>query len=156
MSEPILQALKESSSGSYALFEKIVSACPQDLWESSFGGWPLWQQYMHTLWVNLVFLPGEPQLGLLPEMPQAAVQLEEKGANPISREDAGKCLEGVKKATFAYLDSLKDSDLPKTSKKMGETEFSNMKTIGLLNGHIMYHLGVFDAALREKGQKGII
>ncbi|MDR2339223.1 MAG: DinB family protein [Deltaproteobacteria bacterium] len=156
MAQPIAEALMDASSGNYALFDKFVSTCPDEVWLSDFGGWPIWQQYAHTLWVNVLFLPGEPKPGLLPDLPDDVVQLKAKGGEPLAKDAAKKSLEAIRKATFDYLASLSDGDLPKVAKKLGENEFSNLKITTLLGGHIMYHLGVFDAALRERKLPGII
>jgi hypothetical protein len=156
MSEPIVEALKDGLSGNFFLFDKFVTDCPKDIWELKFGGWPIWQQFAHSLFVNIIFLPGEPKNDLLPGVSQEVATLKEIGSTPISQESAKKSLEDIKNATLQYLDKLKDSELPSVAKKMGDNDFTHAKIINLLGGHIMYHLGVFDAALREKNLQGII
>ncbi|MDR2406010.1 MAG: DinB family protein [Deltaproteobacteria bacterium] len=156
MTETIVDALKTITSGNYSLFDRFLNESPKDIWESKFGGWPIWQQFVHTLFVNVMFLPTAPQKDFLPGVSLEISTLKEMGTTPFSQESAKKSYEEIKRATFDYLDTLKDADLTSLGKKMGETEFSHLKIITLLNGHLMYHLGIFDAALREKNLPGII
>jgi hypothetical protein len=156
MSKEIAEAVLASCTGNYSLFKKFLSTCPDDVWAASFGGWPIWQQVAHTIYVNTVFIPKDFPAGTLPDLSQELFQLKEKGTEPVPREFLLNSWEVVRKLTFEHLESLQDSDLPKTAIVRNGRELSTLKVVSLLTGHIMYHLGVFDSALRERGLPGIV
>jgi len=69
----------------------------------------------------------------------------------------------MKAKADSYLNDLRDADLSSLNQALtarmkahGKThDFSHSQTLALLSGHILYHLGSCDAALRERGLKGV-
>jgi uncharacterized damage-inducible protein DinB len=64
----------------------------------------------------------------------------------------------MKERADAYLDRLSDNELGAANEGLSSRmrkEMTHASTAALLSGHILYHLGAADAALREQGLKGV-
>jgi hypothetical protein len=80
-----------------------------------------------------------------------------------AKQEVLKYAARMKTKADAYLNSLHDADLPDINqgltgrmKAIGvHHEFSHSQTLAMLSGHLLYHLGSCDAALREHGLKGV-
>ena len=162
MSQPIIAGQRDSFEHAYGMMLRFIEVCPEDLWAEKFGGWPVWQQVYHALGSCQFWVlqdgetpeqgPYPPEVNMFQSIPDAAPAKKdvlEYGARMKSRADA-------------YLDALRDADLPGLNqgltvrmKARGLPEFSHSRTLAMLSGHILYHLGACDAALRERGLKGV-
>jgi hypothetical protein len=163
MSQAVIAGQRASFERAYGLMAQFVEVCPEDLWAKKFGGWPVWQQVYHALGSCQfsVLQAGEtPEQGLYP--PEVGGLQSVPDATPAKKEvlEYGA---RMKAKADAYLGALRDADLPDINrgltarmKSFGiDREFSHSQALAMLSGHIMYHLGTCDAALRERGLKGV-
>ena len=138
---------------------QFLEVCPDNIWNKTFGGWPVWRQWYHALTAVGFFTvqPGDA----FPAMPlaQEAGSLSADYSGPaLTKEQAKNCLSAATAAGDAYFQGLTDATL--TDKNQGFSDRINMElshavTASMLAGHAMYHLGACDAALREAGLKGV-
>jgi hypothetical protein len=157
MSREIISALKAAADDSLGLVAKFVEVCPDDLWTAENGGWPLWLHLSHAVWGNDFFTPGEscpPPEDLTVEQ----IRLVAPPTRPVAKAAFSAYLEKVKARTSVVLDALTDVDLPKINEKAKNVlklDWSLARTLTLLSGHPLYHLGYCDAALRNRGLPGV-
>ena len=153
MERNVTNVVEQTINSQLALVEADIKNCPDNLWEEKCGGDPYWRQLYHLLCgmrVMLNFPEDAPPQFPLPEEAgrlQGAVITEPHGKDIIL-----KFLEDTKNYLSDYFKRLNDNML------FAETDFYG-RTLPLLavllisSGHILYHVGVCDAALREKGAK---
>ena len=153
MTKDTTNIMEQTISRQLALVEADITNCPDNLWDEKCGGDPYWEQLYHTLcgiYFTLNF-PDDPA----PTLPLSGDAGRLNGANisePHGKEVVLKFLEDTKKYLSSYFKRLDDSML------YAEKEFYGQKLpllaiLAMASGHIMYHVGVCDAALREKGAK---
>ena len=162
MSQSIIYGQKVAFEHAYGLMLRFIEVCPDDIWGKKFGGWPVWQQVYHAL--------GSCQMGLRDgEMPEQGLYPPEVGmldSIPDKAPTKNYVLEyatRLKTRADAYLNTLKDADLPGINQRLTnrmkdkgmQHEFSHSQTLAMLSGHLLYHLGSCDTALREHGLKGV-
>ncbi len=158
MSRAIVENQRGSFDFAFSLLLQFMDVCPDDIWNKKFGGWPIWQQVYHALNAIDFFIsaPGaEPVKTLAP--PEVG-SLNAQGKSPISRADMKEFAALVKSAADGYMDALTDADMVQVAagatQRMGR-ETLHATVMALMIGHILYHLGSGDAALRENGMKGV-
>ena len=163
MSQAIINCQRAAFEHAYGLLVKFIEVCPEEIWKKKFGGWPVWQQVYHELACYQFFTlqDGEtPEQGLYP--PEVTNLQSTPNATPL-KKDMLKYASRMKAKADAYINALRDADLPSVNqgltarmKSVGKPhEFSHAQTLTLLAGHTLYHLGSGDAALREHGLKGV-
>ena len=163
MSQAIIAGPKASLEHAYSLMVQFIKVCPEDIWSENFGGWPVWQQAYHALG-SLQFMTlqenGTPEAGLYPPEVNMFQSTPDK---PPTQEDVLKYGARMKAKSDAYINALQDADLPDINRNLTTQmkahginhEFSHSQTLTMLSGHIFYHLGACDAALRERALKGV-
>ena len=163
MSQSIIAGQRAAFEHAYGLMAHYIEVCPEEVWTEKFGGWPVWQQVYHALGSCQFWglQDGEtPEQGLYP--PEVNRLQSTPDAAP-SKKAVLEYAARMKAKADAYLDGLRDADLPGINqgltarmKTLGvPREFSHSHTLAMLSGHIMYHLGACDAALRARGLKGV-
>jgi hypothetical protein len=158
MPNPILESLKAPVMMSFNLFEKFLDACPDDFWESEWAGFKVWQQFYHALNVVERAVPPDMKEPLCEGVPRDVASLKAMGTDPISKEKAKECLIAAKKHMEVYIATLSDATLPGVNQKVSalmNSDSSNFETLVTIAGHNEYHLGIFDAGLRERKLPGI-
>ena len=158
MSRAIVDNQRGSFDFAFSLMQQFMDVCPDEIWNKKFGGWPVWQQVYHALNAVDFFIsePGaEPVKALT--TPDVA-SLKAQGDTPVSRADMKTFAALVKSAADGYMSALTDAAMltkaEGASKRMGR-ETLHATVMALMIGHILYHLGSCDAALREHGLKGV-
>lgn len=156
MSNQFVLPYKEGLDRTLALYEKFLRICPEEVWNEKFGGWYVSQQLYHAIGASSTFaatFTGEPITGYQ----QEAGQLTRGNEITPTMQQAQQLLEAVNLALQKTFEILKDDDLlklnPRACKGMGR-EITNARVLGLLDGHMLYHLGTCDAALRQRGMEG--
>lgn len=158
MSQAIVAIQRGSFDFAFSLMGQFIDVCPDEIWTKKFGGWPVWQQVYHAL--NAVdFFIAEP--GAEPAKRLAAPEvgsLLAQGETPVSRDAMKQFAAQVKSAADGYMSALTDADMAcvadGATKRMGR-ETLHATVMALMIGHILYHLGSCDAALREHGLTGV-
>jgi hypothetical protein len=162
MSQSIISGQRASFEHAFGLMIRFIEVCPEDIWAKTFGGWPVWQQVYHALGsCQMGLRDGEtPEQGLYP--PEVGM-LDSTPDKPPIKNDVLEYAARLKARAGAYLTALQDVDLPGINQRLTDRmkakgiqhEFSHSQTLVLLSGHLLYHLGACDAALRERGLKGV-
>lgn len=156
MSAEFVSKLKSGLDFAFALSEKFLSICPDDVWQKKFGGWPVSRQFYHAIDVTGFFttaisaeVPANPCPG--------GGELANDGGPLATREQAGEFLGSVRAAVDKMAAGLVDADLLRkneSASQMFGRDFSNAEVIQIMGAHVLYHLGSCDAALREQGLEG--
>lgn len=158
MSRAIVENQRGSFDFAFSLIQQFMDVCPDVIWNKKFGGWPIWQQVYHALNAVDFFTsaPGAERVkGLV--SPDVA-SLMAQGETPISKSDMKEFAARIKSAADGYMEALTDAGMAEVAegatKRMGR-ETRHATVMALMVGHILYHLGSCDAALRENGMKGV-
>ena len=163
MLQSIIDGQRAAFEHAYGLVMQFIEVCPEDVWTKTFGGWPVWQQVYHALgsYQSFTLQDGEaPERGLYP--PEVN-RLQSIPDVPPAKKDVLAYAARMKAKADAYLNALRDADLTGVNRGLTakmqafgiSREFSHSQTLVMLSGHILYHLGACDAALRERGLKGV-
>jgi uncharacterized damage-inducible protein DinB len=137
--------------------EKFIEVCPDDIWTQKFGGWPIWQHVYHILTLSGLFAAGAPPLQL--PMPLETAKLTQTPDKSWSRQEAKAFAAQMRlpvESFFAGLDDANLGDKNEFLSKMFKRDMPHSAALALLIGHLFYHLGVCDSALREHGLKGML
>lgn len=155
--DPIIQCFKEEFDRFHDLLVKQMPLFPTELWTRKSGGYPVWQQYFHTMFcIELYAMPasGAPlrhpfdrEVALLVKIPETSMSVEEML----------ELSETMKALAHSYMDGLSADDLAKPHLKLSQL-LGGVKThqnalIGLVRHHC-YHLGCCDSILRDNGIPG--
>jgi uncharacterized damage-inducible protein DinB len=149
--------MQDNINFAFSLLSKFIQVCPQDIWETRFGRWPVAQQLYHAL-TAIDFFIRPPQSQAIKNYFPEAGNLGSVAERIPDQAQAGEFLALVKAEAERYIDSLSDDDLPKeaqgASSRMGrQVTYANV--LVLLSAHSLYHLGACDAALRQHGLDGV-
>ena len=146
--------MEQTISRQLTLVEADIKNCPDSLWEEKCGGDPYWEQIYHVLCGMYLMLsfPDDPA----PEFPLPGDAGKLNGAvvnEPHGKEIVLQFLEDTKKHLSGYFKRLDDSMLYAVKKDFFGEKLPLLAILVIASGHILYHVGVCDAALREKGAK---
>ncbi|MDR2387517.1 MAG: DinB family protein [Deltaproteobacteria bacterium] len=156
MSRVTVESLALAIADAANFIYKLMDDCPDNLWVEKAGKWPIWQHVAHCCNTANFFLPGQP-LPLPQGLTEAVANFEVVGTEPLARSAMREFFKAAQAKLDGYLATLNDDDLPKETahlKPMG-LDWSIIKTLNMLSGHYLYHLGNADAALRSQGHPGI-
>lgn len=158
MSRAVVENQRGSFDFAFSLMQQFMEVCPDNIWNAKFGGWPIWQQVYHAL-LTVDFFISEP--GNAPITPLATPEvgrLDAQGETPVDKAAMKELAARVKSAADGYMNALTDEDMLRkaegATRRMGR-ETLHATVMALMIGHLLYHLGSCDAALREHGLKGV-
>jgi uncharacterized protein YjaG (DUF416 family) len=158
MSVKIVESMKAHIDKSDQLLEKFIETCPDDFWESVWGNYAVYQQVYHAISVAILFNPVETDETVEVDISREEASLQTVATKPVSKEKMREFFAFAKKMTAAYLASLTDETLadanPKVQKLM-KVDWSHAQTLMTFSSHLQYHVGVFDAGLRERKLPGV-
>ena len=159
MSRAIVLSLQGPFTHAYSLMVRFIDECPASIFVENTGGWPIWQQVYHALYVTVCFTlqPGE----IPPDLPfdRETGLLLKPSDELCTRETLQQFAVTVKQRADAFIDTLNDADLTSKNAIMSDMfgrEVTQATTLSMLAGHMFYHLGADDAALRNHGLKGML
>ena len=158
MSQEIVKALTGPVETSFALLEKFIDSCPDDLWAEKKGGWPLWQQIYHAIGAIDFFIEVPGETPPAPLAPAGVGSLTEVAAEAVGKAEIKAALESAKGRVGKFLASLNDADLAKRNEPLfarAKFEMTLAGTVSMLSAHALYHIGSCDAALRDRGLPGV-
>ncbi len=130
-----------------------IENCPPKIWEQKSGGDYIWQQVLHTLAVSHSLLSDSNSV--MPDFPESKEVLllrDDSYKGDHSKELMYKNLHIIKDNIELFFANKNDNDLSQKVNFFGNP-MPMLNMLLLASGHIYYHLGVFDAALREDGIK---
>lgn len=159
MSKVAVESLKGTFSYSWSLLEKFIDVCPEDLWVKKFGGWPIWQNVYHAIGSIDFFVLQEGDKPTQAMFSHTVSSLSEVATGPVpTRQDLKAVMAELKKTADKYFDGLGDAQLKDGNEGLSQrmpSPWTNAATCAMLAAHTMYHLGICDAALRERGLEGV-
>ncbi len=158
MSKAIVRSQQGNFEFAFSLAMQFIDVCPEEIWQEQFGGWPVWQQLYHGISATDFFVRARDGQAVPDPCPAGASLGSAAGCPAPARAEVGEFARKIKKAADDWIASLNDADLPQkhegASSRMGR-DFTNAGIMVLLTGHLLYHLGCCDAALRQRGLKGV-
>ncbi|MDL2271509.1 DinB family protein [Desulfovibrio sp. OttesenSCG-928-I05] len=158
MSRSVVTSLQGAFARSLGMTRQFIEACPDNIWEKKFGGWPIWQQVYHSIAVLDLFALDKDEQPSQNMFSNDIFLLKECGDMPPTKKQLLELADTMEAVCNKLIDSLDDSMLANEqrglSAKLG-MPFNMAMALSMMNSHTMYHLGCCDAALREHGLKGI-
>ena len=160
MANPIKDSLAVNVAHAFGLMDEFLKLCPEDIWAQRFGGWPIWRHFLHSLTAVDFFLRAENAAETPSPFGADAgnLRVKDSSAATPNKEKMLEYMGTAHKWVNDYLASLDDAALGQINKGLSGRkgrEYTHASTIALLVGHILYHLGSCDAALRESGRPGV-
>ena len=157
MSRTIVMATQMPFQSAFALLERFIDICPEDIWQEKNGGWPVWQQVYHALTV-MDFFVGD--VGTPSQWPfdEATGQLACVSEQNLSKADASRLAAEAKARVEVYLAARTDEELAQPEPRLTAifgADMPHAAIIGMLASHTLYHVGSCDAALRDHGLPGV-
>lgn len=157
MSQAVINALKGPIDTSFDMLNQFIDVCPDDLWGEKNGGWLVWQQVYHSISAVDFFIAydGEKEPPLAKE---EVADLAEVADAVVSKEKIKAACAAARERLGRYLASITDDDLPKRNEGVftrSQWEITHAGTLSFIAAHNLYHLGSCDAALRNRGLKGV-
>ena len=159
MSKDILNGMVAIYDRVNGLVEKFIEIFPDKIWAEPKGKFPVWQHVYHSSSAASFFLAGERHKPVEASFVPAVGLFEESPPPPADKAAVAKFGKEVDAFVRAYLAKLSDADLAKTNDGLSgriNAPMSHSATITLLVGHIFYHFGHCDAALRDNGMQGLL
>jgi hypothetical protein len=158
MSNAIVCSQQGNFEFAFSLTMQFIDVCPEAIWKEKFGGWPVWQQLYHGISATDFFIRALDGRAV-PDLCPAGASLHSAADCPApAKADVREFAAKIKQAADDWIASLNDAALPKkhegASSRMGR-DCTNAGIMVLLTGHLLYHLGSCDAALRQHGLKGV-
>ncbi len=158
MSNAIVSAQKGNFDFAFSLAMQFIEVCPDEIWKEKFGGWPVWQQLYHGISVSEFFIVDEGAASDAGPCPAGMTLSAVADAQAPSKDAMKTYVQKIKGAVDAWMGKMNDAALPQkhegASSRM-KGDYSNANIMVLLTGHLLYHLGGCDAALRQHGLKGV-
>ena len=158
MNNAIVLSMQASFQHAYNLLEKFVGICPDEIWTEKSGGWPVWQQVLHTLTALDFFVRKNGEEAVPVPRDPGVASLAAVGDVTLPKNEMLKLATVYKARVYAYIADLTDADLSKPHSALSarfNRETLHCACLNLLAGHTLYHLGSCDAALRNHGLQGV-
>lgn len=158
MHDPVISCFKEEFSRFFALLEKQIEVCPDDLWRKKTAGYIFWQQLLHAIaCVELYALP-EGESSKQTAYERGVVMLSAIPKRHMTKKEMRGMADNMKQLAHAFIDKQTTATLTdkhaRISKALGKELTNQHALIGLIR-HACYHLGCCDAALRDHGLTGV-
>lgn len=143
----------------WQLVNEYLKVCPDSVWQAKNGGYPVWQQMLHAIWVlDYFFVCGEGDTPLPAPADLDTLLFKKQGSGVVGKAEVLEYANKVIVRVDAWIAALKDSDLPKKndalSAKLGN-DFTFAGTLIAMSAHTQYHIGSCDSALRDNGIQGV-
>lgn len=159
MSKDILNGMTAIYDRANGLVEKFIEMCPEKIWAEPKGKFPVWQHVYHCYSAVAFFLANEGDKTVDALFAPPVGSFDEIPATPADKSTVAKYGKEVDAFVRAYFAKLTDADLAKPNEGLSariKTTMSHAATISLMTGHIFYHFGHCDAALRDNGMQGLM
>lgn len=160
MNRQNVEIMQDLFNNAHGMIMQFIEACPDTVWQQTYGGFTVWQQAYHTLGCYAFFGQDESHpfpTGFFGEEESDIVMFKKEPSAP-TRQRVKEFGQAVKIAADQFFMDLDDAALTKKheglSAKVGR-DMANLAVATLFTSHTMYHLGGCDAALRGNGLPGI-
>lgn len=154
MSSSLIKTAKTQFDLSFAMLEKMIEKCPDDIWNEKKGGFVFWQQLLHAFtginfWLrtnNEKFIEPFADKKVYPE-------LDHDPENQLSKEDLTEYKNAVKEISGEFFTDKDDEWLGAKSVIYGKIK--NLDVIFMQVRHIQYHVGHCNSILRENNREAV-
>ena len=154
----IVKAIEAPFRQTWQLVNKYLDVCPDSVWESKNGGYPVWQQMLHAIWVLDFFICSEGEIQLLAPSDIDTLLFKKQGEGLVSKKEVQEYAQKIIARVDSWIAKLTDEDLSRKndslSGKIGK-EMTIASTLVAMTAHTQYHLGSCDSALRDNGIEGV-
>ena len=137
----------------FGMLELQMERCPDGLWAEHVGGWPISQQFFHSLVCNEVYVFPDKEPDWHGHSKEIAMLDRDLDA-PISRDAMRKLAATMKRAAHTYMDGLSAVALTEKhqtfSRLMGK-DMNHLQALIAMIRHCNYHLGCIDTLFIERG-----
>lgn len=164
MSNGFVRIYKAEMDFAFSLYDKFLTLCPMNVWQENMGGRPIAQQFYHALSATAIYLESFTGEHLANQFPQAVDpfpetgEIDDKASIQPSKELASQFLKVIKTSLDKLTARLTDADLLQKNEAVSQFlggMITNAAVLGIITGHMLYHLGSCDVALREAGIQGV-
>jgi uncharacterized damage-inducible protein DinB len=142
----------------FGLVNKFIEVCPDDIWNKTFGGWPVWEQIAHCFTtIDFFIRPKDAKEDNGPFAPEVS-HLDKKPLPAPDKAAFKAYADKMQAAALAYAGKVDDAGLGQKNEGLSarmQNDTTVASTLALIAAHTMYHLGSCDAALRESGRPGV-
>ena len=158
MSDPVIACFQAEFERFFALVEKQIEICPDELWGKKVGGWPFWQQVFHNLACIEIYALPEGAVSHQTMYGKKVAMLSEETETAMTKAAMKDFATGMCKTANRFFASMSSDRL--TTKhavmsKLLNRDMSNQNALMAMIRHTCYHLGCCDALLRQHGVPGV-
>ena len=154
MKETLIQHLKIHFNYSFDMLEKMIEACPDNLWNQKHGGFIFWQQLLHAFignkyWTRLnelEFMEPFSERNVYPD-------LDKEPEGEIAKNEMQNLANEIRKQNETYFSGKYDDWLMEKSSVL--STIANIDIIEMQIRHIQYHVGHCNCILRENNVKAV-
>ncbi|MDR1124470.1 MAG: hypothetical protein LBM64_00185 [Deltaproteobacteria bacterium] len=158
MSKNAVNSLIMAHDRAFSFLERFIDASSDKTWSTRVGGDPAWQHLLHALATSEFFLAPKEGGPELPHHFSMEVVMFQACPSAPSRDQLKTVAREARAYTEKFLHSLSDAELDSLHEGAGArmgAPLTNVALIANLIGHLYYHFGHCDAALRDNGEKGL-
>jgi uncharacterized damage-inducible protein DinB len=159
MSKEILNSLIANYNQVNGYFEEFIQRCPDKIWVEKIGNFPVWQQVYHAYATYDYFLSESDAQPTLKQLyPIEVVLFKTVPEVPPAKNSIAALIKEANVYIEKFFASLDDQKLGKKHAGFStrrEQPVTNAGVINIIVGHLFYHFGQCDAALRDNGLEGI-
>lgn len=139
---------------SFAMLEKMIDQCPDELWNKKHGGFVFWQQLLHAFtgihfWMRLsneIFVEPFSDRKVYPE-------LDQDPQDELTKNDLRDYMEKVKRICKSFFENQNDEWLNGSS--VLDNRLKNIDIALMQIRHIQYHVGHCNSILREQNKEAV-
>lgn len=154
MSNSIIKSAKTHFDLSFEMLDKMISQCPDELWDKKLAGFVFWQQILHALtgveyWMRQagdIFVEPFADRKLYPE-------LENDPEGSITRDELVEYKNKVKMVCSRFFEGRNDEWLGEPNAI--HDRINNIDIVFMLTRHVQYHVGHCDSILRDRNYKAV-
>ncbi len=158
MTDTVIQCFRADFDRFYDMMEKQLASVPDDLWLETAGGFPVWQQYMHTF-ASIEFYATREEGQAWKDIPWTGEELMlcSVPATPMTKAEVLTLASRMRECAYAFMEGMTVADLTRPHPGM-MSHFKRLMTdqnaLLAMIRHTCYHLGAIDAILRQRGLPG--
>ena len=158
MSNRITPSFKGDFEAIMDMIDKLIDACPDNLWNKKAGGFVFWQQLLHAVACVDFFAmrPGIPTQKI--NQDPDVIHLKTAPTGTMSKAELKTLSATMKQVGIAFMDSLSEDQLFAKHEALSQyfgKDINNLDGLTKILWHTSYHFGCCDAMLREEGLTGI-
>ena len=154
MSTKILDSTKRHFDLSFEMLERMISQCPDEIWNEKHGGFVFWQQLLHAFCGINFWMRQKKEAFVEPfEGRRLYPELDQEPEDEINKEELIRYKEEVKVICQSFFEGKNDEWLGQAS--VIYSKISNIDIVFMQIRHIQYHVGHCNSILRGLGHEAV-